>query len=333
MKFKQAYLLGIDVGTSETHALITDLDGKAVGYGESGCGNYEVVGEDGLVSALHEALNSALQMGNIDKAWIVSMGFGISGYDWPTDKPVMERAIATLDTSCPYRYENDAVIGLIAGSSNGWGVAVGAGTGNNVRGRDQFGREGRITGNSAWMGELGGGGEMVWLATIAVTYAWTTRGPKTKITQLFLDFHNLDNEQSLIEGLAKNKLHLPPVLAIEIINLACENDSVAKEIVLQSAQSLGHNTNAVIRQLNLQGSEFEVVMFGSIFKAGDVVLRPFKKVISDFAPKASFVHLSAPPVTGAVLLAAEEIGITPNNIRQNLIKSVQNLVDNVEMNG
>ena len=54
-----------------------------------------------------------------------------------------------------------------------------AGAGNNVRGKDQTGKIGRITGNSVYSGEIGGGGEMVWLAQVGVTHAWTQRGPKT----------------------------------------------------------------------------------------------------------------------------------------------------------
>ena len=34
----QGYLLGVDTGTSKTHALIADRFGKALGFGESGPG-------------------------------------------------------------------------------------------------------------------------------------------------------------------------------------------------------------------------------------------------------------------------------------------------------
>lgn len=326
MNDKMSCLLGVDTGTSKTHALITDLAGNAIGFGESGCGNYELVGEDGLKSALKQSVDAALEMGNINKSRIGSMGFGFSGYDWPSEKPVMERAIASLGISCPFSYENDAVIGLIAGSSNGWGIAVDAGTGNNVRGRDRYGREGRITGNSVWMGEIGGGGEMVWLATMGVTYAWTKRGPKTRLTQLFLDFCDLADEDSLIEGLATDKIHLSPILAMDIIKLADKGDAVAKDIVERSARELGLNINAVIRQLDLQACDFEIVMIGSVFKAGEIYLKPFKEAIVAFAPGASFIPLSSPPVVGAVLLAAEKAELNPPNIRPNLINSTNKLI-------
>jgi N-acetylglucosamine kinase-like BadF-type ATPase len=114
----------------------------------------------------------------------------------------MVEAIESLQIDCDYQFVNDVELGLLAGSENGWGVAVDAGTGNNIRGRDQSGRTGRITGNSVYFGEIGGAGEMVWLAQIAVTHAWTQRGPKTKLTTCFIDFLDVDSEFAMIEGLA-----------------------------------------------------------------------------------------------------------------------------------
>ena len=46
------FYLGVDVGSSKTHALITDGAGKALGFGEGGAGNHEVVGYPGLMRAV-----------------------------------------------------------------------------------------------------------------------------------------------------------------------------------------------------------------------------------------------------------------------------------------
>ncbi|MFN2303262.1 MAG: BadF/BadG/BcrA/BcrD ATPase family protein, partial [Anaerolineales bacterium] len=81
----QGYLLGLDVGSSKTHALITDLQGYALGFGHAGCGNYEVVGEDGLINALNEATQQALVSADVEKEDILGMGLGISGFDWPSE--------------------------------------------------------------------------------------------------------------------------------------------------------------------------------------------------------------------------------------------------------
>jgi N-acetylglucosamine kinase-like BadF-type ATPase len=316
------FLLGIDIGTSKTHALLSTSTGTVVGFGEAGSGNYEVVGFDGFKHAMREAAEQALTMGNISKDQIISMGFGISGYDWPSEAPLMIQAIQALEINCDFGFDNDVTIGLIAGSSEGWGVAVDAGTGNNVLGRDPDGRIGRITGNSVYCGEIGGGGEMVRLAQIAVTHAWTLRGPKTQLTQAFMDFAEVESEFDLIEGLATGQIQLPPNLAEKIFQLAVQGDSVAREIITISAHELALNVNAVIQQLDLQQRNFDLVLIGSIFKAGEPYLGPFRQMVQGFAPGANLVRLFVPPVVGAVLLAAEVVGIPPPKFRATLIESV-----------
>lgn len=323
------YLLGVDTGTSKTHALITDISGNALGFGKSGCGNHEIVGVSGLISALNESTSEALKTAHVEKHEIVSMGFGLSGYDWPSEKQVMTQAIESLEIPGPYQFVNDVMIGLIAGASKGWGVAVDAGTGNNVRGRDKFGRIGRITGNSVNLGEFGGAGEMVWRATIAVTHAWTQRGPKTGLTQLLMDFAEVESEDLLIEGLGMDQIHLPPILAMQIFGLAYAGDQVAQDVINFSARELALNVNAVIRQLELQDTDFEVVLIGSIFKAGEIYLKPFWETVQTFAPKANMVQLSFPPVVGSVLLAAETVGLRNKAMRGLLINSIEILLSSL----
>ena len=318
---QSGYLLGVDTGTSKTHALVADLSGQVIGFGHSGPGNYELIGEEGLIQSLNFAVEEALGVANIPKREIFGMGFGLAGYDWPSEREIMIRAIESLGILSAYEFVNDALIGLIAGASEGWGVAVDAGTGNNVRGRDPSGQVGRITGNSVRFGEIGGAGELVWQALIAVIYAWTQRGPKTALTQCFMDYAEVPSEAALIEGLAMEKIHLPPNLARDVIQTAAEGDPVALAVIQHTAKELALNVNAVIRQLSLQDQSFEIVLIGSLFKAGEIYLEPFRETIQQFAPQAKFVQLAVPPVVGAVLLAGETIGINTKTIRNKLIDS------------
>ncbi len=317
------FLLGIDVGNTKTHALIADMSGNVMGFAESGCGSYEVLGPDGYQEALKKITESVVLEAGIQKSNIAGMGFGLAGYDWPSEKPIMDAGIQALGIKTPYRFVNDVVIGLIAGTTQGWGIAVDAGTGNNVRGRDEKGREGRITGNGLWFGEFGGAGELVWRAMVMTTYAWSQRGPKTRLTQMFMEYAETDDENHLIEMLAMRQMQPSPIFAKEIFKLAAEGDAVACDVVNWNAEQLGLNVNAVIRQLHLENRVFEVVLIGSIFNAGEIYIKPLRETIQNFAPKAQLVGLSVPPVIGAVLLAAESISLSTHQIRQTLIESTE----------
>ena len=46
------YFLGIDVGATQTHALIANETGQCLGFGNASGGNYQDVGYDGLASVL-----------------------------------------------------------------------------------------------------------------------------------------------------------------------------------------------------------------------------------------------------------------------------------------
>ncbi|MEA3326697.1 MAG: BadF/BadG/BcrA/BcrD ATPase family protein [Chloroflexota bacterium] len=325
---EQGYLLGVDVGNSKTHTLISDLSGNVLGFGETGCGSYEVLGLEGMSKALNQAAQKALFDAKLNKSDITAMGFGIAGYDWPMEKQIMIKAIESLGIKSAYEFVNDVVIGLLAGASKGWGIAVDAGTGNNVRGQDQSGRIGRITGNSVRFGEIGGAAELVWRAQIAATYAWTQRGPETKISQVLMEYAEVESDEALIEGLAMEKIHLSPIIARDIFRLAAEGDEVADSIVNFSARELGLNVNAVIKQLDLQELTFDVVLIGSTFKAGEIYIQPLRETIHGFAPKAQLVPLSVPPVVGAVLLASEVIQLRTEAIRERLITSTKIILSN-----
>jgi len=50
------FFLGADLGATKTHMLIVDETGAARGFGESGPGNHETVGYDGMFEAMCAAL-------------------------------------------------------------------------------------------------------------------------------------------------------------------------------------------------------------------------------------------------------------------------------------
>ena len=319
------YFLGVDVGGTKSHALVADETGRALGLGIGGPGNYEVVGYDGLATTLGAITDQALARARIARADLAGAGFGIAGYDWPAEREPTSRAIQTLGLTAPVRFANDTIIGLLAGATKGWGVAVVAGTSNNCRGRDRHGREGRVTGNGPWFGEYGGASEIVARALHAVAAAWTRRGPETGLTDAFIALTGASNVMDLLEGIVLQRYRLSASAAPAVLQTAAAGDKVAQGVVSWAGRELGSLATGVIRQLGFEQLDFELVLIGSLFKVSQTLTETMLSTIHQVARGAQLVRLKAPPVVGGVLLGMEGVEPDTREIRQALIESTTSL--------
>jgi N-acetylglucosamine kinase-like BadF-type ATPase len=322
-----SYYLGADLGATKTHTLIIDETGRAVGFGESGPGNHESVGYDGMFDAMHEGLEMALRTAGLAKADIAGAGFGVAGYDWSSEHEITASIIDKLGLNAPYKFVNDAVPGLVAGAEEGWGVVVVSGTGTNCRGWDrEHKREGRVTGHGVMMGEGAGGSELLHHTMKHVGYAWTTRGPMTALADAFIKHVGATDLEDLLRGYTTYEYQIGAEAAPIVFRVAQEGDAVAQAMIHWAGCELGEMANAVIRQLQFETLAFDVVMTGSMFKGGPMLIEPMRETILAFAPQARFVHLNAPPVIGAVILGMEAGNIkTTPAVRQTMMDSISTI--------
>ncbi|MFZ5910422.1 MAG: N-acetylglucosamine kinase [Chloroflexota bacterium] len=320
------YFLGIDVGSSKTHALIADEAGRCLGFGKAWGGNYQGVGYDGLAGVLQRSFEQACQAAGVSAGQVAGAGFGVAGYDFPSDREPHLGAIAKLGLSCPVEVVNDGVNGLLAGTSHGVGVNVTAGSGVNCRGLGPDGQEGRIVGNGYTFGEFGGGIEITWKGLHMVNYAWIKRIPPTALTQVYLEATGAKDELDLMEGLSNNTYHLFPFIAVRIFEAAHAGDAAAREILQWAGQELGWLAVSVIRQIGMEKDEVEVVQSGSVFEGGPILTQPMREVILRHVPKARLTRLDGPPVVGPVLLGMKMAGLDGYPLRQTLIQTAKEIV-------
>jgi N-acetylglucosamine kinase-like BadF-type ATPase len=276
-----------------------------------------------LVAALKRSLEQACRMTEITVDQIAGAGFGIAGYDFPSERDIHLKAVAELGLSCPLEIVNDAVNGLIAGTSHYVGVNITAGSGVNCRGRAPDGRRGRITGNGISFGEFGGGGEIVWKGLHMVNYAWIKRIPPTSLTQIYLEATGAKDEFDLFEGLANQTYQLSPIIAMKIMELALAGDAAAVQILQWAGQELGWLAVSVIRQIGMQDEDVEVIYSGSIFEAGELICEPMRRVILENVPGAKLMRLDGPPVVGPLMLGMQQAGLDPYPLRSNLIQTAK----------
>jgi N-acetylglucosamine kinase-like BadF-type ATPase len=320
------YFLGIDVGSSKTHALIADETGCCIGFGKAEGGNHQGVGYDGLAGALQQSFERASQRANVSAEHISGAGFGVAGYDFPSDREPHLKAIACLGLSCPVDVVNDGVNGLLAGTTHGIGINVTAGSGVNCCGRGPNGEEGRIVGNGSSFGEFGGGIEIVWKGLHMVNYAWIKRIPPTVLTAIYLDATGAKDELNLMEGLSNEYYHLFPFIAVKIFEAAEVGDTAARDLVRWAGEELGWLAVAVARQIGMEKDEVEIVQSGSVFDGGELLTKPMRQVLFQHIPKARITRLDGPPVVGPVLLGMHMAGVDGYPVRQTLIQTAKEIV-------
>ncbi|HET9588668.1 MAG TPA: BadF/BadG/BcrA/BcrD ATPase family protein [Anaerolineales bacterium] len=321
------YYLGADLGATKTHTLIVNETGRALGFGESGPANHESVGYDGMFQAMQSGLEQALRTASLNREDISGAGFGVAGYDWYSEYEVIASVIDRLGLKAPYKFVNDSVPGLVAGSEEGWGVVVVSGTGSNCRGWDrEHKREGRVTGHGVLMGEGAGGSELMHRCMQIIGYSWTKRLPKTALADAIVAHVGAKDLEDLMRGYTTYEYHVGAEAARIVFQVAEEGDRIAQELIHWAGCELGEMANAVIRQLEFENIAFDVVMTGSMFEGGPRLIEPMQQTILKVAPKARLVRLRVPPVVGAVMLGMEAatLQITPD-IRKTMNQSTSAL--------
>lgn len=317
------YVLGVDIGSSKTHVLVVREDGALLGAGEAGAGNHQTVGYAGMAAALRVASEQALTAAGVEAEQLAAAALGVSGYDWPSQLPQMLGTVREAGISAPAAVVNDAVLGLVAGAPELWGLALVSGSGSNCRGRDRHGREGRVAGEGVPFGEYGGGTELAFLCFQAVSRAWSWRGPSTSLSEALAAEVGAAGVDDLIEGVSVGRYRVSNRVAPRVFAAARAGDAVATDLLAQLGRGLADLAAGVIRQLALEQEEFPVVLVGSLFKGGPLLTEPLKEALRAVAPGAWLTPLRSPPVAGGALLALEQLGPVTADARGRLLEQVE----------
>lgn len=173
------------------------------------------------------------------------------------------------------------------------------------------------------MGEGAGGSELMHRCMQLVGYAWTKRGPMTKLAEALAAHAGAKDLEDLIHGYTTGVFPIGADAAPIVFRVADQGDDVARDLIRWAGCELGEMVNAVIRQLEFENLYFDVVMTGSMFEGGEMLINPMRETIQKLAPKARLVRLNAPPVLGAVMLGMEAGGHTVNtSIRKTLMDTI-----------
>lgn len=299
-------VLGVDGGGTKTHAAVADERGTLLGFGMSGPSNWEDGGFESASAALKAAIRGALDTAGLAAHQVESSVFGLAGIDFPSDAQGMGGVAAAIGLDEPCRILNDSFVALRAGTNHPWGVVVISGTGSVVAGRNPAGETFRTLGVGAVFGDDASASEVSQAALGAVAADVLGRGPHTALTDRLCEITGTTGPMELIEAVARGRTS-DALFAPAVVEVAERGDLAARRILEQAGASLGDLAGHVARRLSMDGSEFELVLAGGMFRSGSRIMRAaLEATVKRSARFAFAVTLEAPPVVGAVLLALED---------------------------
>jgi N-acetylglucosamine kinase-like BadF-type ATPase len=295
------HVIGLDAGGTKTIGLLADENGEVVREARAGGANFRVTGELGIEKTLYEvilALDPPVPLG--------ALCLGIAGADRPPQVEIVREVIARLGFRRRVRVVNDAVIALVAGTGDGLGVVVVAGTGSIAYGRDASGKTARSGG---WGYLLGDEASAFWIGHAAVRQGIRGvdgRGPATSLFDRICERVGVTSPQDLADwfyGLEMPRIRVAE-LAPVVQEAADDGDEAADQLLDMAADLLARSARAVDRQLSFPEG-YPLVLSGGTFRACPSLVTRFETVLG--LPHATVSRLTVEPARGAVLLAVEEL--------------------------
>ncbi len=308
-------VLALDGGSTKTDVVLVSRQGAVLGRSRGGPSNHQLVGIDGAMDALDEAIVAAARDAGLSEAPHPMCPIGVyclAGVDLPVDEERLAPAIALRGWTSDILLRNDTLAVSRAGTSKPWGIGVVCGTGLNCAGVGPDGASVRFPALAELSGDFAPGGS--WLGIRALGLALRAadgRGAPTLLSERVPAHFQLPDAPSVLTGVYTGQINYTRLfeLARVLLDSAAEGDALAREAADILADEVVTFATTAITRLGIEAERVEVVLGGGIFETKDTRFHDrVARGIHAVAPGAQLLRLSAPPVLGAALLGLDTIG-------------------------
>ena len=302
----ESYYLGLDEGQTATRVVVLTSEGYVRGISTGPPGNIARHTTEEILARWCNVVDSTLEQAKVSKSQIVSAGFGLSSFVWPSDLPFLERLVEKVGLPCSHIIFDDCMMVLRAGLPKGIGVALLAGSGSGVIGRNVKGDVFRSFNNSR-LGDGGGSWTLIERVMERIACSYFGIFPETDLTKEFLNESSFGDVPELLEHYIKNTIEYQKPRYMQIIFEAyAQNDRAARSVIQYMAHRYVDVITAVARKLHLEEGPFDLVLSGGLFKASSSPLSDLvKHYIHKKSIKARVIPLRGAPVIGAAIAAID----------------------------
>jgi N-acetylglucosamine kinase-like BadF-type ATPase len=256
-----------------TRGAISRVEDQGPGAGGQETG---VSGQETGVSGQWSGVSIQQSAISIQHSSIAATVLALAGSDRDENRRVFKQWAAGRRLAGHFRVVHDALPVLAAGSPDGWGVALIAGTGSLAFGQARDGRTARAGGWGLRFGDEGSGYAIAVAGLRAAAKSADGRGPATRLLQKLLDRLALREPAELIPTISRlgagptfgrdpRGVGAPAAvaaLADVVTQTADEGDAVAQQIIHEAAGELASMIAAVVGRLDLPAAGFPLVLAG-----------------------------------------------------------------------
>lgn len=292
------YILGIDGGGTKTEVAVSTETGEIISRAYSGPSNWTTTPRKIAKENIIEGIESALRQVPGIKIDLISAGVaGVSKREWE-----MKEFLYSLNIAREVLVTTDAHIALVGALLDTEGVIVIAGTGSIGYGR-RGNLEKRTGGWGYLLGDEGSAYDVGRRGLIASLKAYDGRGEKTMLLDMFYEYIGHGDIEALIRVIYEKAKDTISGFARYVVEAGERGDRVALEILnsavyelsllgISTAEGIGYKRDDV----------FNLAYTGGFFKAKDIVVEPFVRLVKARFPNANIFPAKAEPVVGAIII-------------------------------
>ncbi len=306
-------VLGIDGGATKTVAWLARRSGEdepaVVGRGIAGPANPQAIGFDAALENMDRAIAAAFDDSRVKPGPVAAAVLGLAGSDRDENRRVLNRWAEKRRLAHRFRVVHDALPVLAAGSPEGWGIALIAGTGSLCFGQTRDGRTARAGGWGYLFGDEGSAYAIALAGLRAAAQSADGRAPPTRLVDAFLTRLSVERPQELITAIypmASDRAQIASLADI-VTQSADEGDAAAQQILQTAAAELAAMVAALARKLGFSGDTFPLALAGGLLLGSEKLRSTLGECLGslDLRP-ASTVEVKD-PVLGSVKLAQSEL--------------------------
>lgn len=319
-----SFVIGIDGGGTRTRAVVVDESGTVIGLGLSGPSDFDAVGYETAKTNLHSAIREAAQN---RLAEITSIHLGIAGVVSEKDNQIISSMLEGLEfsTTITITISHDCRTALAGAIGKKQGLVLISGTGSAVFGRNAQGDEILSGGWGYLFADVGSGYYLGHQALSAVLNAYDGLGEPTALTLPVMESLQINDIMEVMHRIYHPRIDTSAIAALApIVTKLAETDKVAMKIIKNGCKGLAGVVAAAAKKLKFEG-DFHIVAVGGLATSQSVFSEILFQELTEAFPTAILSKPMASPLTGAVVVALENLGVEVN---EELIEKIESEVDN-----